>query len=98
MAFAALIVALGVTKLSEATLGVGGIAIGCYIAICARLVQSRRQHAELLHALRALSAEEVLLTRDGLKAVSRGATRNAGSGTKTFGEAIHTEVHAYASR
>lgn len=41
------VVAFGVMSLSQATLGVGIIAIGCFIAILARLAQAAEQHKAL---------------------------------------------------
>ena len=40
----------GAVSLSGATAGVGAVAIGCFLAILARLAQARTQHAELLKA------------------------------------------------
>ena len=39
---------LGFFQLSEATLGVGGIAVACFFGILARLAQAARHHTELL--------------------------------------------------
>jgi hypothetical protein len=38
----------GAASLSQATMGVGIICIGCFIAILARIVQASVQHNELL--------------------------------------------------
>ena len=38
----------GFFQLSEATLGVGGIAIACFLGILARLAQAARHHEELM--------------------------------------------------
>ncbi|WP_208588000.1 hypothetical protein [Xanthomonas fragariae] len=43
-----LAVAIGVLSLSQATMGVGVIAIGCFIAILARLAQASEHHKSLL--------------------------------------------------
>ncbi len=39
---------LGIAQLSNATLGVGLICFGCFIAILARLVQASIQHDQIL--------------------------------------------------
>ena len=39
-----LVVVIGALSLSKATMGVGMIAIGCFIAILARLAQAADQH------------------------------------------------------
>ena len=45
---ALLAVGFGALSLSQATLGVGAIAIGCFLAICARLAQAEVHHRALL--------------------------------------------------
>jgi hypothetical protein len=42
-----LAVAFGALSLSEATMGVGIIAIGCFLAILARLAQAEAHHRSL---------------------------------------------------
>jgi tryptophan-rich sensory protein len=44
---AILAVGYGLISLSQATLGVGMIAIGCFVAILARLVQAAEHHRAL---------------------------------------------------
>lgn len=44
---AILAVGYGLLSLSQATLGVGMIAIGCFVAILARLVQAAEHHRAL---------------------------------------------------
>ncbi|WP_158606133.1 hypothetical protein [Simplicispira hankyongi] len=43
-----LVVIGGILSLSQATLGVGLIAIGCFLAILARLAQAEAQHRRAL--------------------------------------------------
>ena len=47
---ALLAVGFGALTLSQATLGVGNIAIGCFIAILARLVQAEVHHRALMRS------------------------------------------------
>ena len=54
---AVLAVVGGALSLSNATAGVGIIAIGCFLAICARIAQAGQQHAALLAAVRTVTAE-----------------------------------------
>lgn len=41
----------GALSLSNATAGVGVVAMGCFLAICARIAQAGTQHAALLRAV-----------------------------------------------
>ena len=50
LVFALLAVGFGAMSLSEATLGVGVIAIGCFLAIAARLAQAEVHHRALLRS------------------------------------------------
>ena len=43
-----LVVLGGILSLTQATLGVGLIAIGCFLAILARLAQAEAQHRKIL--------------------------------------------------
>ena len=40
----------GVTNLSQATMGVGGIASACFFGICARIAQAQRHETARVHA------------------------------------------------
>lgn len=48
MIVATLAVVFGAFSLSQATMGVGIITIGCFIAILARLAQAYQQHREVM--------------------------------------------------
>ena len=43
-----LVVLGGILSLTQATMGVGLIAIGCFLAILARLAQAEAQHRQVL--------------------------------------------------
>lgn len=48
---ASFIVLIGALLLSQATQGVGAIAVGLFLAVIGRVLQARAQHAELLKRL-----------------------------------------------
>ena len=48
LVLALVVVGFGAISLSEATMGVGTIAIGCFLAIAARLAQAEVHHRALL--------------------------------------------------
>lgn len=51
--FAAFVTAgLGVLFLSQATIGVGLIAVGCFLAIIGRIIQAGAQHTAVMRALK----------------------------------------------
>ena len=49
--FAAFIVTIGALLLSQATQGVGAIAVGLFLAVIGRVLQARAQHSELMKRL-----------------------------------------------
>lgn len=51
VALAAALGVVGVTMLSEATLGVGVVALGCLCGILARIAQAAQQHKALMETL-----------------------------------------------
>jgi len=77
----------GLASLSNATSGVGGIAVACFLAILARIAQASAHHAELMSDARAappaaaavttLGTANLLLTADQIQCAKCGliATR-----------------------
>lgn len=45
------VVVIGLNYLTQATLGVGIVAVGCFLAVCARLVQAARYQGQVLKKL-----------------------------------------------
>ena len=75
IAAALLALILGVPALSQATLGVCLLAVGCFCAILARIVQGELHQRELRKALAALRPPPVM---DGKIAPSRPAPQTLG--------------------
>ncbi|MGD1146939.1 MAG: hypothetical protein ABR961_03180 [Thermoanaerobaculaceae bacterium] len=49
----------GLMSLSQATIGVGIVALACFLAILARIAQAKEQHAELKRLLEQRTATPV---------------------------------------
>lgn len=58
LAVSILFVVGGMMSLSQATLGVGSVAIGCAFGIFARIVQAGRQHQAMIDALQVIHNQQ----------------------------------------